>query len=217
MPFEYHGNGATALYSALMAAERGHVAPFEVVNADDWSAGRDQQAFRMIQSGHVVQRVNGYSFTRRTSDIMRWKLPATVTIRTAGSSPERNTLVITKHVFRLVVASVAALACACSEPPPPALPQDVTTAKGRFTVPGHGFVDGHVLEANPALNVWEEVPKPPVCTLAHGDSVELLETKRDDLVGRTYFRVRRGQCEGWLAQSFVSQNKESLPPPHIVH
>lgn len=49
MPFEYHGNGATALYSALMAAERGHVAVFEVVNADDWSAGRDQQAFRMIQ------------------------------------------------------------------------------------------------------------------------------------------------------------------------
>jgi hypothetical protein len=63
------------------------------------------------------------------------------------ASPERKTLMITKHVFRLVVASVAALACACSEPPPPALPQDVTTAKGRFTVPGHGFIDGRVLAA----------------------------------------------------------------------
>jgi hypothetical protein len=47
--FERHGHGATALYSALMAGERGHAAEFDVVNADDWSAGRDRQAFRTIE------------------------------------------------------------------------------------------------------------------------------------------------------------------------
>ena len=49
MPFAYHGNGATAMYHALMAGERGQIAEFDVVNADDWSAGRDTSAFRTIR------------------------------------------------------------------------------------------------------------------------------------------------------------------------
>jgi len=49
VPFAHHGNGAAAFYDTLMAAERGHVAEFDVLNADDWSAGRDQQAFRTIR------------------------------------------------------------------------------------------------------------------------------------------------------------------------
>ena len=49
VPFAHHGNGAAAFYHALMAAERGHVAEFDVLNADDWSRGRDQQAFRTIR------------------------------------------------------------------------------------------------------------------------------------------------------------------------
>jgi hypothetical protein len=47
--FDHHGQGATVLYSALMALERGHAAEFKVVNADDWSTGRERDAFRTIQ------------------------------------------------------------------------------------------------------------------------------------------------------------------------
>lgn len=38
IPFEFHGSGAAAMYSALMQGERGHPAEFEVFNADDWAA-----------------------------------------------------------------------------------------------------------------------------------------------------------------------------------
>jgi hypothetical protein len=47
--FHYHGYGATSLYSALLASERGDAAEFEVFNADDWSAGRDGASFRIIE------------------------------------------------------------------------------------------------------------------------------------------------------------------------
>lgn len=49
MPFAFHGNGAASMYSALIVAERGQIADFDVVNAEDWSAGRDRQAFRTIR------------------------------------------------------------------------------------------------------------------------------------------------------------------------
>jgi hypothetical protein len=49
VPFAYHGNAAATMYHALMAAERGQIAEFDVVNADDWSARRDEQAFRTIR------------------------------------------------------------------------------------------------------------------------------------------------------------------------
>ena len=49
MPFAFHGNGAATMYHALMAGERGRSAEFDVVNADDWSAGPDRQAFRTIR------------------------------------------------------------------------------------------------------------------------------------------------------------------------
>ena len=49
VPFAHHGNGAPAMYHALMAAEHGRAADFDVFNADDWSGGRDRQAFRTIQ------------------------------------------------------------------------------------------------------------------------------------------------------------------------
>ena len=39
IPFDYHGNGAAAMYGTLMEGERGHPAEFEVVNAADWAAG----------------------------------------------------------------------------------------------------------------------------------------------------------------------------------
>jgi hypothetical protein len=38
IPFDYHGNGAAPMYSALMDGEGGHLGEFEVVNADDWAA-----------------------------------------------------------------------------------------------------------------------------------------------------------------------------------
>jgi hypothetical protein len=49
VPFAHHGNGAAAFYHALIAAERAHVAEFDVLNADGRSAGRDQQTFRTIR------------------------------------------------------------------------------------------------------------------------------------------------------------------------
>jgi hypothetical protein len=48
IPFDYHGNGAAAMYSALVEGERGHLAEFEVVNADDWAAGDAQPPFRTV-------------------------------------------------------------------------------------------------------------------------------------------------------------------------
>jgi hypothetical protein len=35
IPFEHHGNWATALYSTSMTAERGQVVALQVVNCDD--------------------------------------------------------------------------------------------------------------------------------------------------------------------------------------
>jgi hypothetical protein len=40
----HHGHGATLLYSALVAGLRGHGAEFEVINAEDWSTGRESNA-----------------------------------------------------------------------------------------------------------------------------------------------------------------------------
>jgi hypothetical protein len=49
MPFAFHDNGVATMYHALMEGERGRTAEFDVVNAEDWSAGRDRQAFRTIR------------------------------------------------------------------------------------------------------------------------------------------------------------------------
>jgi hypothetical protein len=49
LPFAFHGNGAATMNHALLAAEHGRTTEFEVVNADDWSAGRDRAAFRTIR------------------------------------------------------------------------------------------------------------------------------------------------------------------------
>ena len=49
VPFAHHGHGASAMYHALMAAEHGRAAEFDVFNAHDWSSGLDRQAFRTIQ------------------------------------------------------------------------------------------------------------------------------------------------------------------------
>ena len=57
MPFAVHGNGAATMYHALMAGERGQIAEFDVVNAADWSAGRDKFAFRTIRvQPHAMAR-----------------------------------------------------------------------------------------------------------------------------------------------------------------
>ena len=38
-PFQWHGYGTSSLYYALVSAERGESAEFEVINADEWSGG----------------------------------------------------------------------------------------------------------------------------------------------------------------------------------
>jgi len=46
--FMGHGHGVTVLYSALIAGLCGQAAEFEVINADDWSTGREREPFRTI-------------------------------------------------------------------------------------------------------------------------------------------------------------------------
>jgi hypothetical protein len=118
------------------------------------------------------------------------------------------------------VILVALALCSCSESPPAKdasqTPASVTTTKGQFVVPGKAFADGRDLEANPRLtimkiNVWDGVPRRRmVCQVTHGDAVELISATRDDGEGRYYFQIRSKGCEGWLPESFLSQERESV-------
>ena len=46
--FSYHGHGASLFYDALRAGDRGETLSIDVVNVDDWSAGRSVPARRTI-------------------------------------------------------------------------------------------------------------------------------------------------------------------------
>ncbi len=85
----------------------------------------------------------------------------------------------------------------------------ITTEKGRITVPGRAVADGRDLQADPPvtvgqINVWNNVSRTQrVCRVAHGTELALLEARRKESEGRFYFRIRSGECEGWLPESFV--------------
>lgn len=87
----------------------------------------------------------------------------------------------------------------------------ITTDEGEeIPVPGNAFMDGRDLEAKPALtvmtiNIWDQVPRQQaVCKLQHGDSVQILDAKHYASENRYYFKVRKGLCEGWLSEPFLS-------------
>lgn len=49
VPYAYHGGGWTYFAHALAAYERNRPAEFDVVHAQDWSAGRGREAARTIR------------------------------------------------------------------------------------------------------------------------------------------------------------------------
>lgn len=89
----------------------------------------------------------------------------------------------------------------------------VDTAKSTFQVPGIAYLDGRDVEAKPpltimAINVWDGVPRTKVlCQLQHGDQVDLLEAQYHTPESRWYFLIRKGDCRGWLPESFLSDKK----------
>jgi len=91
----------------------------------------------------------------------------------------------------------------------------ITTSKGSFTISGIAFMDGRDLKANPPLtimkiNIWDGVPRNKrVCELDHGTKVELLDAMKDKEEDRYYFRIRKGSCEGWVSEPFLSTEEHS--------
>ena len=120
----------------------------------------------------------------------------------------------------VVILALLVLACNGSETvdlPTPSreakmrqTPQTIVTSKGSFSVPGTAFMDGRDPEASPPLtvmciNIWDAVPRQRVvCKLQHGNKVEVLGAKMHNEENRYYFRIRRGPCEGWVSEPFVS-------------
>jgi len=95
-----------------------------------------------------------------------------------------------------------------------ATPYTVTTAEGEtISSPGRAYMDGRDLEANPVctlmtINIWDAVPrKKAVCQLAHGQSVAVIAIRYYGAESRYYFRVRSGDCEGYVSESFLSAQK----------
>jgi hypothetical protein len=48
-PFSYHGYSGSLFYAVLRASERGEAISIDVVNLDDWAAGRARETRRTIQ------------------------------------------------------------------------------------------------------------------------------------------------------------------------
>lgn len=96
---------------------------------------------------------------------------------------------------------------------------EITTLKGTLTIPGEAVMDGRDLEASSPtivtlINIWDAVPRQKVvCTLNHGDTVQLIEAKREDQENRYYFKVKGANCEGWVSEPFVSAIEA---PPTLV-
>jgi len=60
------------------------------------------------------------------------------------------------------------------------------------------------------INIWDGVPrKKQVCELDHGTKVELLDAMKDKEEDRYYFRIRKGSCEGWVSEPFLSTEEHS--------
>lgn len=115
-----------------------------------------------------------------------------------------------------VFVQVVSAGLPTSTPLPTATPQVVATAKGSIEVPGTAFLDGRDPEASPpgtvmSINIWDGVPRlKVVCRLSHGVSVNVVDAGYYAEEDRCYFRVRKGTCEGWVSEPFVSP--EYHPP-----
>lgn len=122
--------------------------------------------------------------------------------------------------MRLIQLGLA-LALACIAPPLAAQTQvppagTIKTEKGDFRVPGQAYLDGRNLEAQPPstsmnLRLWESpAGNHALCTAEHGRQVDLVEVQRNVEEGRFYFRIKAGNCEGWVPESALSP-KKNLP------
>jgi hypothetical protein len=87
------------------------------------------------------------------------------------------------------------------------------TARGTFIIPGEAWTDGRDLEATTPLtveniNVWDAASRSAVvCRVEHGQRVETLAAERNDAEDRWYMQVRRGSCEGWLPEDWLSKQR----------
>lgn len=92
--------------------------------------------------------------------------------------------------------------------------QVIETRKAFIRVPGEAYMDGRDRNASATLmriNIWDDVPRSrPVCEIAHGEEVRVLEAKLYEPEERYYFKVRSGSCVGWVSEPFLSVEKH--PP-----
>jgi len=87
----------------------------------------------------------------------------------------------------------------------------ITTADGdQIPCPGTAYMDGRDPEADPPLtlmqiNIWGQVPRvKTVCRLFHGDEVQVTASKWMASESRYYFQLKKGGCEGWVSEPFLS-------------
>ena len=87
----------------------------------------------------------------------------------------------------------------------------IQTVKGDFTIPGIAYMDGIDEEALDGpltvmnINIWDNAPRnEAVCSLRHGDEVQILESRFLDSENRYYFKISNGICIGWVSEPFVS-------------
>jgi hypothetical protein len=91
----------------------------------------------------------------------------------------------------------------------------IDTSKGKFTIPGYCWLDGRDLEARPPLtvqniNVWNAVRRSAVvCRLQHGQRIETLAAEQNATEDRWYVKIRRNDCEGWLPEDWLSNQRHS--------
>lgn len=94
-------------------------------------------------------------------------------------------------------------------------PEVITADKGVITVPGSAFIDGRDLSAVPPatimrVNIWNSSSRERVvCSLDHGEAVEILEAKWIEAEDRYYFRLESDSCSGWVSEPFVSPEKQA--------
>ncbi|MEK6575285.1 MAG: hypothetical protein AABZ58_13340, partial [Chloroflexota bacterium] len=94
-------------------------------------------------------------------------------------------------------------------------PRILDLSKGTFTIPGEAYMDGRGLDAQPPLtlmsiNVWDDLtpPRIQVCSLPHGEHVQVLDAKWNTESDMYAFQVKSGSCKGWVNEWFLSTQYE---------
>jgi len=131
-----------------------------------------------------------------------------------------------KRFMYLSIAVATVLVCGCNKADESNSTQSRTTPQkqetkihisrgGEVTVPGFAYLDGRDQEASPPLtmmriNIWDNAPrKQIVCSLTHGDRVELMDSRYLSSESRYYLKIKSGSCTGWIPDTFISAEKHA--------